>query len=85
MLKPVEEYVKGVLDGNMLILSRTITLIESILPAHQEHARKIIDALLPYSGNGTRLGITGVPGAGKSTFIEAFGNMLTTKGLKVAV
>lgn len=85
MLKPVDEYVKGILDGNKLMLARTITLIESILPAHKVHARKIIDALLPYSGKGTRLGITGVPGAGKSTFIEAFGNMLTEKGHKVSV
>ncbi|MCK9175973.1 MAG: methylmalonyl Co-A mutase-associated GTPase MeaB [Desulforhopalus sp.] len=85
MLKPVDEYVKGILDGNKLMLARTITLIESILPAHQVHARKVIDALLPYSGKGTRLGITGVPGAGKSTFIEAFGNMLTEQGHKVCV
>lgn len=85
MLKPVEDYINGVLEGNKRILARTITLIESTLPSHQDHARKIVDALLPYTGKGTRLGITGVPGAGKSTYIECFGNMLTSKGHKVAV
>lgn len=67
------------------MLARTITLIESTLPAHQEAARKIIDTILPKTGKSVRLGITGVPGAGKSTFIESFGTMLTGMGHKVAV
>jgi len=85
MFKDPEYYVKGVLDCNRLMLARTITLIESSLPTHQEIARKIIDRLLPHTGNTIRLGITGVPGAGKSTFIESFGMMLTKQGFKVAV
>lgn len=81
----IEAYIEGVLAGNRLMLARTITLIESTLPAHQEAARAIIDTILPQTGNSVRLGITGVPGAGKSTFIEAFGTMLTGMGHKVAV
>jgi len=80
-----EYYIEGVLAGDRLKIARTITLIESALPAHQELARTIINRLLPHTGNSTRLGITGVPGAGKSTFIESFGTMLTQKGLRVAV
>ncbi|MFW5855182.1 MAG: methylmalonyl Co-A mutase-associated GTPase MeaB [Thermodesulfobacteriota bacterium] len=85
MEKDPQYYVRGVLDRNRLILSRTITLIESGLAAHQELARSIIDRLLEHTGNAVRLGITGVPGAGKSTFIESFGTMLTQKGKRVAV
>ncbi len=85
MEKDPQYYVRGVLDRNRLILSRTITLIESGLPAHQELARTIIDRILEHTGNAVRLGITGVPGAGKSTFIESFGTMLTQKGKRVAV
>jgi LAO/AO transport system kinase len=78
-------YIEGVLNRNRLILARTITLIESSLPAHQEAARIIIDRLLPSTGKAVRLGITGVPGAGKSTFIESFGTMLTGLGHRLAV
>jgi len=85
MHKDPEYYIQGVLDSNRLMLSRTITLIESALPAHQEMVRDIIDRLLPHTGNAIRLGITGVPGAGKSTFIDSFGTLLTTLGLRVAV
>ncbi|MEJ2056636.1 MAG: methylmalonyl Co-A mutase-associated GTPase MeaB [Desulfofustis sp.] len=85
MQKDPDYYIQGVLDANRLMLSRTITLIESSLPAHQEMAGKIIEKLLPYSGKAIRLGITGVPGAGKSTFIESFGNLLTERGHRVAV
>lgn len=85
MLKNPQEYVDGVLQRDRLILARTITLIESTLPAHQELARIIVDKLLPHTGNGYRIGITGVPGAGKSTYIESFGNMLTELGHRVAV
>jgi len=85
MHKDPEYYVQGVLDRNRLMLARTITLVESTLPAHQALARTVIDRLLPHTGNAVRLGITGVPGAGKSTFIESFGTLLTEKGHRVAV
>ena len=85
MLKSPEEYVNGILNQDRLTLARTITLIESTLPAHQELARIIVNLLLPHTGNGIRIGITGVPGAGKSTYIETFGTMLTEIGHKVAV
>lgn len=85
MLKSPQEYVDGVLRQDRLILARTITLIESTLPVHQELARIIVDRLLPHTGKGYRIGITGVPGAGKSTYIESFGNMLTGLGHRVAV
>jgi LAO/AO transport system kinase len=82
---PPEYYIDGVLARNKRVLARTITLIESALPAHQELAREILDRLLPHSGKAVRLGITGVPGVGKSTFIESLGNMLVQNGCKVAV
>jgi LAO/AO transport system kinase len=78
-------YVQGVLECNRRVLAKTITLIESSLSAHQELARTIIDLLIPYSGKAVRLGITGVPGVGKSTFIESLGTMLVKKGHRVAV
>lgn len=84
-MKEAQYYIDGVLDQNRLVLARTITLIESSLPAHQEMAREVIDRLLPHTGKSCRLGITGVPGAGKSTFIEGFGTMLTDLGHRVAV
>ncbi|MEA3279479.1 MAG: methylmalonyl Co-A mutase-associated GTPase MeaB, partial [Thermodesulfobacteriota bacterium] len=80
-----ECYVKGVLEHDRLTLAKTITLIESSLPAHQDLARIIVDALLPYTGKAVRLGITGVPGAGKSTFIESLGMTLVNKEHRVAV
>jgi len=83
--KDIDYYVQGVTGQNRLVMAKTITLIESTLPAHQETARAVMDALLPHTGKAVRLGITGVPGAGKSTFIESFGMMLTEKGLRVAV
>jgi len=78
-------YVQGVLECNRRVLAKTITLIESSLSAHQELARTIIDLLIPYSGKAVRLGITGVPGVGKSTFIESLGTMLVKEGHRVAV
>ncbi len=84
-LKKPQEYVDGVLSRNRLLLARTITLIESTLPAHQELAKEIVNRLLPETGKAIRLGITGVPGAGKSTYIECFGTMLTELGHRVAV
>lgn len=85
MRTDTEYYIQGVLEGDRLRLARTITLIESTLPSHQGLARAIIDKLLPHTGSAIRLGITGVPGAGKSTFVESFGTMLTEMGLRVAV
>ncbi len=81
----VDEYVQGVLQGDRMILSRAITLIESNLPAHMELAQEILKKLLPYTGKSIRVGITGVPGSGKSTFIENLGCQLCDKGHKVAV
>jgi len=81
----IEDYVKGILDGNMSILSQAITLVESSKFEHQKIAQEIIERCLPYSGKSTRIGITGVPGAGKSTFIEAFGKHVTSMGHKLAV
>lgn len=78
-------YVDGVIAGDRRVLSRTITLIESSLAEHRQLAREVIDRLLPRTGDAVRLGITGVPGAGKSTFIESLGTMLTGNGLRVAV
>jgi len=78
-------YVEGVLGRSKRLLAKTITLIESALPAHQDLARQVIDALLPHTGKAIRLGISGVPGAGKSTFIESFGRMLLDEGRSVAV
>ncbi len=83
--KGIDYYAQGVIGRNRLVMAKTITLIESTLPTHQELARQVMDALLPHTGKAVRLGITGVPGAGKSTFIESFGMMLTEKGLRVAV
>ncbi len=79
------ELTKAILDGNTTALSKAITLLESNLEKHQIIANQIIDSTLPYTGKSIRIGITGVPGVGKSTFIEAFGNYLTQIGKKVAV
>ncbi len=81
----VDEYVKGITDGNITILSQAITLIESNNPTHYAKAQEIIEKCLPYAGKSVRLGITGVPGAGKSTFIEAIGDMVTSLHHKLAV
>ena len=83
--KDPQYYVQGVLGGSRLILARTITLLESSLPAHQQMAREICRQLLPHAGGAIRLGITGVPGVGKSTFVEALGMLLVQSGLRVAV
>lgn len=81
----IDEYVDGIRKGDITILSRAVTLVESSLSTHQEVAQKIIERCLPYTGNSIRIGITGVPGAGKSTFIEAFGLNVIDKGHKIAV
>ncbi len=81
----VGEYRQGILDRDISILSRAITLIESSLPADQEIARELVEQCNPFAGNSVRIGITGVPGVGKSSFIESFGRMLTGDGSRVAV
>ncbi len=81
----VEEYVEGILRGDITVLSQAITLIESNNPAHYAQAQQIIERCLPHSGRSVRIGITGVPGAGKSTFIEAVGNMVTSLRHRLAV
>ncbi len=81
----VSDYVEGILQGNRTLLSQAITLIESSLPEHIRISQEIIEHCLPHSGKSMRIGITGVPGAGKSTFIEAMGSYLTENGRKLAV
>ncbi|WP_297019384.1 methylmalonyl Co-A mutase-associated GTPase MeaB [uncultured Dialister sp.] len=81
----VEEYVEGVKRGDRMILAKAITLIESNAPKDFDKAQRVLQALLPRTGHSLRIGITGVPGAGKSTFIEAFGQLLCQQGYKVAV
>ena len=80
-----EEHVRGVLDRDRGILARTITLIESNAPRHTQTAREVLNRLQPHAGHSLRVGITGVPGAGKSTFIEALGLYLIERGHRVAV
>lgn len=79
------ELVDGILLGNITALSRSITLVESTNPEHIAKANEVINGCLPYANKSIRIGITGVPGVGKSTFIEAFGSYLTQLGKKVAV
>lgn len=81
----VDEYVDGILKGNISILSQAVTLIESSKPEHQSIAQEVIEKCIPYSGNSIRIGITGVPGAGKSTSIDAFGMYLLKEDNKLAV
>lgn len=80
-----EELVQGILKGNITDLSRAITLVESVNPEHLTKANEVINTCLPYANNSVRIGITGVPGVGKSTFIEGFGKHLTSFGKKLAV
>jgi LAO/AO transport system kinase len=84
-LPDVESYVAGILVGHRVILSQAITLVESTRVEHRKWAEQIIEQCLPYAGNSIRIGITGTPGVGKSTFIEAFGTHFTEGGKKVAV
>lgn len=81
----VNEFVTGVLNGNITFLSKAITLVESTNIKHQQKANEILNRCLPHSNKSIRIGITGVPGVGKSTFIETFGKYLTAQGKKVAV
>lgn len=82
----VAEYVEGIVKGDVTILSRAVTLVESVKPEHQAIAQEVIEKCLPYSGNSVRVGISGVPGAGKSTSIDVFGlHVLEKYGGKLAV
>ncbi len=80
-----EDYVKGVLQGDRTLLARAITLIESNSPRHSRLAQEVVSGILPHTGKSSRVGITGVPGVGKSTFIEALGTRLCEVGNRVAV
>ncbi len=80
-----DQYTDGILAGDRLLLSRAITLVESRRPDDQALAQQVLDGVLSKSGNSVRVGITGVPGVGKSTFIEAFGTYLTGLGHRLAV
>lgn len=86
-VQPASYYIDGILSGNRTILSQAITLVESSLPSHREVASEIIRACQKHSAGmqSMRIGITGVPGVGKSTFIEAFGSYITSQGHKLAV
>ena len=81
----VAEFVEGILQGNVTILSQAVTLVESVKPEQQSIAQEVIEKCLPYSGNSVRVGISGVPGAGKSTSIDVFGLHELQKGGKLAV
>ncbi len=81
----VEDHVKGVLEGDRAILGRTFSLMESRNAEHRQKANEVLEKLLPHTGKSVRLGITGVPGVGKSTFIDVFGSNLTKNDHRVAV
>ena len=81
----LDAYVKGVLDGSRATIARAITLVESTRADHRALAQQLLVRLLPQAGNAVRIGITGVPGVGKSTFIDSLGTMLTGQGHRVAV
>jgi LAO/AO transport system kinase len=80
-----DELTEGILSGDITLLSRAVTIIESSKQDHQDLAREIVGKCLPHSGRSCRIGITGVPGAGKSTFIEALGTLLIREGHRLAV
>lgn len=80
-----EVYIQGVLSGDRIILSRAITLVESSLESDKILAGQVVEGILPFTGNSVRIGITGVPGVGKSTFVESFGSLIVEKGYKLAV
>jgi LAO/AO transport system kinase len=82
---PAAGYFEGIMAHDRNLLGQAITLIESVLPEHQELARELLMKCLPCAGNSLRIGITGVPGVGKSTFIEAFGQLITASGSSLAV
>lgn len=80
-----KELAEGLRRGDKRLLSKAITLVESTLPMHREQADELLEMLMPFTGKSVRIGITGVPGAGKSTFIESFGQVAIAQGHKVAV
>ncbi|MCC8115509.1 MAG: methylmalonyl Co-A mutase-associated GTPase MeaB [Bacteroidales bacterium] len=84
-LPPPSELVEGIVKGDITALARAVTLVESMQPAHQAVAQEVIEKCLPHSGNSRRIGITGVPGAGKSTSIDEFGMHILKRGGKLAV
>ncbi len=84
-LPAASELVDGILKGDVTMLSRAVTLVESLSPDHQAVAQEVIEKCLPFSGNSRRVGITGVPGAGKSTSIDVFGLHVLKDGGKLAV
>lgn len=81
----INQYIKEILSGNRIILSKAITLVESSLPADNQSAQKILKKIVPHTGKSIRVGITGVPGVGKSSFIEALGKHVTSLDKKLAV
>ena len=81
----VADFVEGILKGDVTVLSQAVTLVESVKPEHQVIAQEVIEKCLPYSGNSVRVGISGVPGAGKSTSIDVFGLHVLEQGGKLAV
>ena len=81
----VDAYADGVLANNRTMVARAITLVESSRPDHREAAQRLLVKLLPHAGKARRVGVTGVPGVGKSTFIDALGSMLTGNGHRIAV
>jgi LAO/AO transport system kinase len=81
----VDEFVSKILAGNITFLSRAITLVDSTNAKHQKKANEILEQCLPFANKSVRIGITGVPGVGKSTFIESFGKHLTSQNKKIAV
>ena len=83
--KHTEFYVDGILKHDIAVLSKAITLVESSSDAHRQTAVAVMEALMPYTGRSFRLGITGVPGVGKSTFIESFGQHVVAQGHRLAV
>lgn len=83
--RSVDDYIQAILEGNRVMLSRAITITESTRPEHRAEARAILDACLPYTGDSVRVAVTGAPGVGKSTFIEALGTWLVDEGRRLAV
>jgi len=81
----VSEYIAGILRGDRQILSQAVTLVESSLPDDQLLAEELLEGVLSFSGNALRIGVSGVPGVGKSTFIDRFGQMLLNEGYRLAV